>query len=255
MTPVRLHQCIVEEASEILRPHELGPLVLSCDHASPRLPAPWRWSAADQWILGTHWSFDLGAAKITRALAQRLRCPAVLARFTRLLIDPNRESEDDTLLRREAESRPIALNQNVTNDEREHRLDTYYRPYHERLHDIVAEHPGVPLLSIHTFTPVYEGNRREMHGGVLFNRYEALAREYCEELAKYQLNFAENEPYSGYDGLIHGIERHGTQHDRVYLELEIRQDLAQDPYRSRDIVEAIANVTESLMLHGELHRN
>ena len=67
----------MDDAVEILT--GTGPIVLSCEHASMRLPEPWAWPAADHWLVGTHWSYDLGIADLVRILSRRTGWPAVLS--------------------------------------------------------------------------------------------------------------------------------------------------------------------------------
>jgi len=66
------------------------PIILTCEHASERMPEPFRFPEEDAWLVGTHWAYDLGAADLTRELADAIGAAAVLSRFSRLLIDPNR---------------------------------------------------------------------------------------------------------------------------------------------------------------------
>jgi len=46
-----------------------------------------------------HIAYDIGAEGVTRGLAARFGVPAVLSRFSRLVIDPNRGLDDPTLVR------------------------------------------------------------------------------------------------------------------------------------------------------------
>src|SRR3546814_5146822 len=43
----------------------------------------------------------IGIAEVTRHLARRLDAPAVLSRFSRLIVDPNRQLDNPTLIRSE----------------------------------------------------------------------------------------------------------------------------------------------------------
>ncbi|MFV0359285.1 N-formylglutamate amidohydrolase, partial [Tropicimonas sp.] len=65
--------------------------LVACDHATNHVP---------QWVNGgdlgiapadmaRHIAFDVGAAGLTVALAERLEAPAILSGFSRLVIDPN----------------------------------------------------------------------------------------------------------------------------------------------------------------------
>ena len=212
-----------------------APVALSCEHASQRLPEPYSWSEADQRLVGTHWAFDLGARELTLALARHLKVPAVLSRFSRLLIDPNRSLDSETLFRKVAEGRPVELNTDLTDEEKERRLARYYRPYHESVARTVAAAEAAPVVfSLHTFTPLYEGAARSMEVGVLFDRAEALAHRMGAHMEAAGLVVAYNEPYSGKSGMMHAVESHATQAGREAVELEVRQDLCVDPeFRAR----------------------
>lgn len=202
---------------------------LLCEHASMRLPEPWTWPDEDHWVVGTHWSWDPGAAEITRELADALGAAAVLSRFTRLLCDPNRAESDPDLFRAVAEGRRLALNQDLGQAERERRLATYHRAYHAAADRLIADHPGTAVLSVHTFTPLYEGSPRDVEIGVLFDDEDDLATDLAVAISDRGYPVWLNEPWSGKDGLIYSADRHGKAHGRRVLELEVRNDLATDP--------------------------
>jgi predicted N-formylglutamate amidohydrolase len=214
------------EAVEVVPGARAGAaLVVTCEHATERLPAPWRWPEADRWLLGTHWASDIGAADLARAIAAETGGSLVLARFTRLLVDPNRAEDHPALVLVQAEGRPIALNASLSPEERARRL-ALHRAYHDAVDGAVARSAAPIVLAVHTFTPVYEGRRRDVELGLLFDRDEALARAIADELAPLGLRTALNEPYSGRAGLIYSADRHARRHGRRALEIELRQDLA-----------------------------
>ena len=73
-----------------------GALLLVCDHASRAFP-----NALEHLGLGSadtarHIAWDIGAASLTRVLGRLFDAPAVLAGYSRLLIDCNRAPEDPT---------------------------------------------------------------------------------------------------------------------------------------------------------------
>jgi predicted N-formylglutamate amidohydrolase len=223
------------------------PVVLTCEHASEAVPPGFDWPEADAWLRGTHWAFDLGIADLTRALAQRLGSPAVLAGFSRLLIDPNRPLDAATLFRDQAEGRPVTLNQALAPQERERRIRALYEPYHRTVAEVVAAHPGAPLLSLHSFTPVYEGGPpRPMQLGVLVDEEEALGQAWAVALRREGFVVAVNEPYSGRAGLMYSVDHHARRFSRPCLELEVRQDLAVDDAERPRLVEALARALASI---------
>ena len=223
-----------EESIEIVRAGAHAGVLVTCEHASERLPAPWAWSERDRRLVGTHWAFDLGAADLAREYAGIVGGVAVLSRFTRLLADPNRPESSPTLFREYAEGEPVELNASIDPAEREIRLDGYYRPFHEAVDREVAASAAPILLAMHTFTPLYEGTPRTLEVGVLFDEEEELANRLIIHLAEAGFRVAPNEPYSGREGLIHVVERHARTHGRRAIEIEVRQDLAVDPsFRAR----------------------
>lgn len=222
------------EAYEETLGHPSAPLVLSCEHASVRLPSPYSWPAHDAWLVGTHWSYDLGARALTLELAHELHASAVLSRFTRLLIDPNRGLDQPDLFRAQAEGKPIHLNLGLSEAERARRIEHYYAPYHSALEQAIARCEAPLLLSIHSFTPNYEGVVRDVEIGVLFNQEEEHAHALSQQLAHVFPGVRENEPWSGKGGLIYSAEMHAQRFGRVALELEVRQDRLEDAsYRAR----------------------
>ena len=65
-------------------------VVILCDHASNRLPPAYGDLGLPPGAFARHIAYDIGAAWLTRRLAELLEAPAALSTFSRLLIDPNR---------------------------------------------------------------------------------------------------------------------------------------------------------------------
>ncbi len=215
--------------------------VLTCEHASQRLPEPYAWSDEERALLGTHWALDLGAEALTRGLAAELEAPAVLARFSRLLLDPNRTPDDPTLFRSRCDEVFLELNAGLAPEERLERLQRFHEPFHGAIDAMVGKHPHADVLSLHSFTPVYEGGpSRTMELGVLFDGEEALAAAFATVLEGEGFVVALNEPYSGKGGLMYSADRHAIAHGRRAIEIEVRQDLASDPAQQPRIVAALA---------------
>jgi predicted N-formylglutamate amidohydrolase len=216
----------VDEAYEIVRGGESASVILTCEHASERMPAPWKWSDADLRLVGTHWAFDLGAADLTRELATKMGAVGVLARFSRLLVDPNRGESEASLFRDVAEGLPVTMNVALSPEDRSARLSTYYRPFHAAIDREVAVTRATTLLSVHSFTPLYEGHQRTLEIGILFDREDALGEMLVGAFEDAGFRAAPNEPYSGKAGLIHSAATHAEARGLRAVEIEVRQDLA-----------------------------
>lgn len=230
------------------RPSGRAGIVLTCEHASNRLPAPWSWPEADRALVDTHWAIDLGAAALTRALAEAWGCGAVLSRVSRLLIDPNRPLRGPdgdwhpTLFRRTAEDdRPVALNADV--HDAEARIAACYVPYHAAVDALVAGAPGARVLSIHSFTPEYRGAEgwdvRDVELGVLWDEDVEAGEAWLEALRGSGFTVRGQEPWSGAGGYMHSAQSHAAAHGRVAVEIEARQDLLADPAAFRRLRDAL----------------
>jgi predicted N-formylglutamate amidohydrolase len=212
-------------------------VLLTCEHASDRLPEPYRWPDEDERLMGTHWAYDLGAGELTASLAERLDAPAVRSRFSRLLVDPNRAEDSPTLFRVDAEGEPVGLNRDP---DRSRRLREYYHPYHSAVDEAVGGHDAPMLLSIHSFTPLYEGEPRFLEVGVLYDKAESEALELAGRLDRAGFRVELNAPYSGLKGHAWAIEHHAARHERKALELEVRQDLCVQPDVRQRLVDAMS---------------
>jgi hypothetical protein len=68
------------------------PILVLCDHAANHVPASVNGGdlGLPEAEMGRHIAYDIGARGVSVALAEMLDAPAVLTRFSRLVIDPNR---------------------------------------------------------------------------------------------------------------------------------------------------------------------
>ena len=246
-----MHTVELHDAFEILESRGgTFPALLTCEHASMRLPAPWEWPLDDRRLVGDHWSWDPGAAEVCADLARDLGACAVLSRFTRLLCDPNRAEGSGNLFRDIADGAPILLNADLSAAEVERRLAGYYRPFHAAVDRAAVAHPGRLVFSVHTFSPIYEGQRREVEVAVLYDHAEEdLGHLFAHAMEQQGLKVWHNEPWSGKDGLIFSAARAAKAHGRRPLELEVRNDLATDPAWREQACPRIARALQALLTH------
>lgn len=207
-------------------------LVLICDHARNTLPEEYGSLGLPESEFSRHIAFDIGAEGLLRGLARELGVPAVLATYSRLLIDPNRGEDDPTLIRQLYDGTIVPGNYPLSEEERQTRINTYYRPYHEA---VAAAIEGclssgiVPaVFSVHTMTDRWAGRKRPWHAAILWDRDPRFAIPMLEELRRTgQHVIGDNEPY---DGALAGdtLYRHCTRKGLANALLEIRQDLVGD---------------------------
>ncbi len=218
---------------ERVRPSGDPSLLLLCDHATNALPSEIGDLGVPAQDLARHIAHDVGARGVTLALSDLFGAPAVLAGFSRLLIDPNRGEDDPTLIMRVYDGSVVAGNRAVDAAERERRLAAYHRPYHAEIGAAIdaALAQGVTprLISIHSFTPQLRGReKRPWHVSVLWDRDDRIAAPLIARLRQEdELIVGDNEPYTG---RLEGdcLWRHGTQRGLPHALIEIRNDLIGD---------------------------
>jgi predicted N-formylglutamate amidohydrolase len=207
-------------------------LLFLCDHASRDLPPEYVSLGLPAADLATHIASDIGAAKLTRALAAAFGAPAILGRWSRLLVDLNRGADDPTVVMRLSDGRIVPGNRDADASEIASRLARFHAPYHAAIEAGIATALAsgtVPaLISMHSFTPVWRGWQRPWHIGVLWHQDGRLAKPLMERLAREgDVVVGDNEPYVG------ELERdtlytHGKMNGVPHVLIEVRQDLIAD---------------------------
>jgi len=228
-----------------------GRVVYTAEHASNRVPSPWRPRPADRRLLAMHWGYDLGAAALARELARLGGGAAVLSRFSRLLLDPNRHPDDPTAILAETPDGAPTFNRALHPGEHARRVARLHVPFHDAIERTLRAGPARFLVSVHSFTPVYRGQPRAVEAGVLYDRDDALAEALVDALRGEGLDTRPNEPYSGKDGLIYSAARHGAACGIRYVELELRQDLLASDRRARGIARKVRRALLAVGIEGE----
>ena len=229
----------MSEAGEVLE-GRAQELLLLCDHASNQVPANID-LGIDPALLDLHIAIDIGAAPLTRSLADRLGAPAILGAVSRLVIDLHREPDHPNLVPHHSDGYEIIGNLQINSEER---LRRFHAPYHALIDAHIAERRPELILSLHSFTPQLErgGEPRPWEVGVLYNQDERAARIAVPWLAGQGLVTGDNEPYSG--KLLNAtLNRHAEANGIPSIAIEVRNDLIRDAVgvaRWTDILEALA---------------
>ncbi len=236
--------------------HEGGDtrLVLACDHASNAVPVPYDSLGLPAASFTRHIAYDLGVHDLVSALSGRLNAPAVLAGFSRLLIDPNRGEDDPTLVMRLSDGEIIPGNADADAAEIGRRLANYHRPYHAAIDaalDRALNAGVVPMLvSIHSFTPVWRGRVRRWHCGILWWGDKPTA-DFCLTYLRSMkdLTVGDNQPYSGE---LEGdcMDRHGNKRGISHVLIEIRQDLISTEEGRCEWTERLSPMLGELAVRG-----
>lgn len=243
---------------EIIPGHSGSGVVLLADHATSIVPEPYGLLGLPASAFNRHIAYDIGVEALTRELAERLGCPAVLSRFSRLLIDPNRGEDDPTLIMKISDGTIVPGNHPISDEEWENRIRRFHRPYHQAVASVIekaTDQTGrVPLvLSLHSFTPVWKGFARPWHAAVLWDSDGRAARPLIDLLrAGGDLVVGDNEPY---DGALKGdtLYRHCMRKGIPHALLEIRQDLIGNAEGVAEWAERIEPIFRTLDADAALH--
>lgn len=212
------------------RPQGRPATIFLCDHAGREIPDGYGDLGLSAAAFDRHIAYDIGAAALTRALADAFDAPAVLGRYSRLFIDLNRGADDPTLIMKLSDGQIVPGNAHAGAAEFAKRIAMAHAPYHDEISRQIdraralAEKPV--LVSIHSFTPQWRGRPRPWHVAVLHApRDRRLADFLLAELRRLPgLCVGDNEPYSG--ALENDtLSRHGLDKGLAHVLIEVRQDL------------------------------
>ena len=207
--------------------------MLLCDHASNRVPRALDHLGLAPSELERHIAWDIGAAAVTRRLAARFDAPAVLAGYSRLVIDCNRRIEDEQSILRSSDGTEVPGNRDLTKEEAAARVAALFRPYHRAcagaIERVEARGRVAPVVMMHSFTPVMDGALRPWHAGVLWHEDGRIALPLLAALrARDGLRVGDNEPYNGASPHGYTMPTHAARHGRANVQIEVRQDLLAD---------------------------
>jgi len=236
----------------LFNPQGRAPLLLVCDHASRTFPRAMNQLGLADWVLDKHVACDIGAAEVTRHLAQRLDAPAVLAGYSRLIIDLNRRIEGRTAIIKVSDGIAIPGNLDVGEMERANRVASFFWPYHDAISTALAGFQAREVtpafLAIHSCTPVFNRVVRQMHIGVMWDQDARLPVPLIEALRGMEgVCVGDNEPYSGRHPHDFTIDHHAERNGLPCAGIEVRQDLIAHADGARKWADILADALEQVL--------
>lgn len=209
--------------------YAVGPAVLVCEHASNAFPDAWGDPGLGEDQRRAHIAWDPGALALARGLARRLDAPLIFGTLSRLIYDLNRPPHSPAAMPARSEVHDIPGNRDLDLAERRRRSAQIYLPFHAALSGLLAHRLAAgqrpALITVHSFTPVYFGARREVEFGVIHDADDRMARRIVDAAARAGLVTRLNEPYSAADGVAHTLALHATPLGLPHAMLEVRNDL------------------------------
>ncbi len=243
----------------ILSPLSNVPILLVCDHASCLFPKSLGDMGLDPFARRCHLAIDIGAGALTEQLSQSLGATAVVQNYSRLIVDCNRQLMDPGAFLEYGDGILVPGNRNLHQADKDLRASALYWPYHcaidEQIERLRNGGPPPAFISIHSFTPVLNGESRAWQIGVLWDKDESLREIFLEGFREAGYYVGDNEPYSGKAPQDFTIDHHAEEIGLPHIGIEIRQDLVDDDAGVSEIAEVmhkiIASIPERIDMKGE----
>ncbi len=179
-------------------------------------------------------------------LAERLGAPLFEGTMTRLLVDLNRSPGHPRLFSEYSRKLPGPLLKE---------LNDHHRTYRARLLELLREQPRpIVHLSVHSFTPIFDGVERRTDIGVLYDPKRPGERTWGQHLKRAfssgtGLVAHANQPYRGVsDGVTSWLRKEFDATTYVGIELEFNQRLVGPTCRPklvRELVDCLLAAIES----------
>lgn len=219
-------------------------LLLTCEHGGNRVPPEWcdLFLGAED-ILATHRGYDPGALDLGRHLARRFRAPFFFSTTTRLLVELNRSLHHRRLFSEFSDRCDKVAKRRI--------IGKYWSPYRTAVESHVLERIGsgarVIHVSVHSFTPVLDGETRRAEIGILYDPERASERAFAsmwrdafqEERPGWRVR--RNYPYAGRaDGFTTALRREFPDEAYLGIELEVNQKFAGKETMNPEVKGAVA---------------
>ena len=234
----------------MLNPLAEKPILLVCDHASHRFPKSLGDMGLDPFARRCHLAVDIGAGPVTETLAKSLGVTAVVHNYSRLVVDCNRQLMDPSAFLEYGDGILVPGNRNLHQEDKDLRSSALYWPYHcaidEQVQRLRKAGPSPAFISIHSFTPVLNGESRKWEMGILWDKDEQLRDIFLTDLRAAGYLVGDNEPYSGKAPQDFTIDHHAEEVGLPHIGIEIRQDLIDDEAGVAEIAEAMRQIVASI---------
>ena len=233
-----------------------SPILIVCDHASRGVPKALNGLDIDSGYFDQHIGYDIGAASVSRKLSAQLGATAVLAGFSRLVIDANRFLSAHDSIPSISDGAVIKGNEALSMTDILLRVEELFIPYHDAINRCIAgicKYYTMPLvLSVHSYTPIFQGFERPWEIGVVWEGDDGVATmlmDYLRENTDY--NVGDNEPYHACNPVGYTIKTHAESKHYPHVMVEIRQDLLADEHGQQQFANVLASAMSYIRLNLE----
>jgi len=237
---------------QLLNPEGKGGVVLVCEHASRFIPEEFANLGLDAAASVSHIAWDPGAWAVAQQLSVAFDAPLVAPAVSRLIYDCNRPAVAESAVPKRSEVYDIPGNMEVGEAERLERAKRFYQPYREALTGVITRAVDAGrapvVITIHSFTPVYQGQKRTLDLGILHDSDARLADEILTVTnAEGGLIARCNEPYGPADGVTYTLAEHAVPRKLLNVMIEIRNDLIADQTGQQTMAKRLEGVLRTAL--------
>lgn len=201
-------------------------ILITCEHAGCEVPEAYSGLIKiPNDVLMSHRGYDIGAYEIADILKSHPGISFVLmGKISRLVIDLNRSLNHKNLW--------SEWSKHLDNSQKMVIYNEYYKPFREATaHFIDSQIKGLVLhISVHSFTPVFQGRTRLCDLGILYDPNSPGEKKYANHLQKLMRTIApelivrKNYPYKGIsDGHVTALRKR-FRYNYCGIELEWNQN-------------------------------
>lgn len=202
-------------------------LIITCEHGGNRIPSELRsYFRGREKILNSHRGYDPGALQFARKISASLKAPFFYEQISRLVVEQNRSRGNPRVF-----SKFVSF---LPEEQKQRLLREIYDPYHKKVFSAaekaISEGKRVLHFSVHSFTPVLNGEVRNADTGFLYDPKRKGEKEICLYLQKYLaeqvpgVRVRRNYPYLGIsDGLTKQMRMRYPEKKYLGIEIEVNQ--------------------------------
>ncbi|MBC5991672.1 N-formylglutamate amidohydrolase [Pontibacter cellulosilyticus] len=208
-------------------------LLLTCEHGGNQIPVAYQsLFQGHQDVLKSHAGYDIGALELFREL-EPIADICFFSETSRLLVELNRSLHHKKLF--------SDYTRSLADSDKNFILKNYYYPYRDKVEQLVQDFVragrSVLHISIHSFTPVLNGEVRHGDIGLLYDPKRKGEQQFCKEwrqaINKQSPAFLvrNNYPYLGIaDGFPTYLRKRFKADEYMGIELEVNQKFPEgDP--------------------------
>ncbi len=221
-------------------------ILLVCEHASNFIPEKYNGLGLTPDEQMSHIAWDPGALAVAKNLQEQLNASLVACEYSRLLYDCNRSPDQKDAICEESDGITIPGNKDLSAFEKNQRIQQFYMPFKERITSAVKDNSVI--VTIHSFTPVYSGEKRDVEIGILHDTDTRLADALLSVAKNATIyDIQRNEPYSASDGVTHTLKVHAVDKGRLNVMFEIRNDLIRDVNSQKAVAGTLCNLLQQAL--------